>query len=145
MTDLRRFLDETLDLVRHRARKEDKSLTLDVAEPPPAAAIMQTQLQQSLINLLENALDATPPHAKITVGAARIDHGVAVWVENQGEPIPAEIREVIFEPFFTTKPPGRGAGMGLAIAANFIRAQGGHLRYEDASGGGARFVIELPG
>jgi C4-dicarboxylate-specific signal transduction histidine kinase len=144
MTDLRRFLDETLDLVRHRARKEGKSLTLDVAEPAPAAAIMQTQLQQALINLLDNALDATAPHAAITVGAGQIDHGIAVWVENQGEPIPTDVQEAIFEPFFTTKPPGRGAGMGLAIAANFIRAQGGRLRYEDIPDGGARFVIELP-
>ncbi|HEX9593544.1 MAG TPA: ATP-binding protein [bacterium] len=145
VTDLQRFLDETLDLVRHRARKEDKPLTLDVADPPPSAAIMQTQLQQALINLLDNALDATGPGQRITVGAGRTVHGVAVWVENQGEPIPAEVQESIFEPFFTTKPPGRGAGMGLAIAANFIRAQGGRLRYENAPSGGARFVIELPG
>ncbi|MGD2064714.1 MAG: ATP-binding protein [Nitrospirota bacterium] len=144
VTDLRRFLDETLELVRHRARKEDKPLALDVADPPPSAAIMQTQLQQALINLLDNAIDAADPGQQITVGADRTAHGVAVWVENQGEPIPPEVQESIFEPFFTTKPPGRGAGMGLSIAANFIRAQGGRLRYEDAATGGARFVIELP-
>jgi signal transduction histidine kinase len=144
VVDLQGFLDETVELVRHRARSEDKPLTVDVEEPPPTFAIMQTHLQQALINLLENALDATIPGQHITVGAARMTDGMRLWVENEGEGVPAAAQESIFEPFFTTKPPGSGAGMGLAIAAHFIRAQGGRLYYEDPPAGGARFVIELP-
>jgi signal transduction histidine kinase len=145
VTDLRTFLDETVELIRHRARTEEKPLTLEVEEPPPTFAIMQTHLQQALINLLENALDATSPGQRIMVGAGRTAAGMSLWVENEGEGVPAAVQESIFEPFFTTKPPGSGAGMGLAIAANFIRAQGGRLRYEDPVDGGARFVIDLPG
>jgi len=145
VADLRAFLDETVELVRHRARTEEKPLAMEVEEPPPTFAIMQTHLQQALINLLENALDATAPGQRITVGAGRTATGISLWVENEGEGVPAAVQESIFEPFFTTKPPGSGAGMGLAIAANFIRAQGGRLRYEDPVNGGARFVIELPG
>jgi len=144
VANLRAFLDETVELVRHRARAEEKPLTLEIEEPPPSFAILQTHLQQALINLLENALDATDRGQRITVGAARTAAGMSLWVENEGQGVPAAVQESIFEPFFTTKPPGSGAGMGLAIAANFIRAQGGRLRYEDAPTGGARFVIDLP-
>ncbi len=142
-TELAPFLDETLELLRPRARQEGKEIHLEVA-PGLHATLLPTQLQQALVNLVGNGLDATPAGGAVRVGGEVRGERVRVWVEDEGEGISKETAAEIFEPFFTTKEPGRGAGMGLPIALNFIHAQGGTLHYEERAGGGARFVIDLP-
>ncbi len=142
-TDLAPFLEETLELLRPRARQEHKELRLTVA-PGVRATLLPTQLQQALVNLVTNGLDATPEGGAVRVGAEARGARVCLWVEDDGPGVHAEQVAEAFEPFFTTKAPGQGAGMGLAIAANFIHAQGGTLTYEAAADGGARFVIDLP-
>jgi len=143
-TDLAPYLEETLELLRPRARQEGKELHLSVA-PGVRATLLPTQLQQAVVNLVANGLDATPAGGVVRVGAEARGERVCLWIEDDGDGIPADQVADAFEPFFTTKAPGQGAGMGLAIAANFIHAQGGTLRYEPATSGGARFVIDLPG
>ncbi len=142
-TELAPFLEETLELLRPRARQEDKELRLSVAARV-RATVLPTQLQQALVNLVTNGLDATAAGGVVRVGAEARGERVCLWVEDDGQGIPADQVAEAFEPFFTTKAPGRGAGMGLAIAANFVHAQGGTLAYEAAARGGARFVIDLP-
>ena len=142
--ELAPFLEETLELLRPRARQESKGLTLSVP-PGVRATILPTQLQQAVVNLVANGLDATPAGGGVRIGGEARGARVCLWVEDDGDGIPADQVADAFEPFFTTKAPGQGAGMGLAIAANFIHAQGGTLRYEEAASGGARFVIDLPG
>lgn len=143
-TDLAPLLDETLELLRSRARQEHKELRLDVA-PGVRATLLPTQLQQALVNLVANGLDATLEGGAVRIGAEARGERVRLWVEDDGPGIPADQVAEAFEPFFTTKAPGQGAGMGLAIAANFVHAQGGTLNYEAGARGGARFVIDLPG
>jgi signal transduction histidine kinase len=83
------------------------------------------QLQQALMNLLLNAVDASLAGGKVLVRVQKADHRVQIDVENGGAPIEEPILGRIFEPFFTTKP--HGTGLGLAIARNIARAQGGDL------------------
>lgn len=83
------------------------------------------QLQQALMNLVLNAVDAAPAHSSITLMAHRLDHQICIDVENAGSPIAPPALERIFEPFFTTK--RQGTGLGLAIARNIARAHGGDL------------------
>jgi len=102
------------------------------------------ELQQAVVNLLENALDATPEGGAVTLSAAAGDLGIEVVVQDTGPGIPDDLRERVFEPFFTTKPPGEGTGMGLSLARSFVEACGGALRYEPGPGGrGAVFRIVL--
>jgi len=83
------------------------------------------QLQQALMDLVLNALDAASADSSITLTAHCMDHRVCIDIENVGDPIPPPALGRIFEPFFTTKP--HGTGLGLAIARNIARAHGGDL------------------
>ncbi len=90
------------------------------------ANIDREQLQRALLNLLLNAIDATPSGGHISIRSRRSSpHTLEVQVENSGEAIPQEVLSRIFEPFYTTKP--HGTGLGLAISKNIARAQGGDL------------------
>jgi hypothetical protein len=106
----------------------------------------RVQLEQVLINLVKNALEALDQFAqehrvRIATGMTA-DGQVSVSVRDWGPGIPAELREQIFEPFFTTKPDG--TGLGLGISRTIVEAHGGHLRMEANAGGGATFWFELP-
>lgn len=100
------------------------------------------KMKQALVNVLRNAIDASPQGGTVVVRLARRDAGVAIEVSDQGPGVAVGDREAVFAPFFTTKE--RGTGLGLAIARQFTEAHGGRLWVEAADGGGARFVTWLP-
>jgi signal transduction histidine kinase len=90
------------------------------------ANVDRDQLQRALLNLLLNAIDATPVGGHVEVRSSRPSaQSVELQVENSGDPIPEEVLSRIFEPFYTTKP--HGTGLGLAISRNIARVQGGDL------------------
>ncbi|MDT8344638.1 MAG: ATP-binding protein, partial [Thermohalobaculum sp.] len=104
-------------------------------------------IKQILLNLLLNAVQATPRGKRVLVRAESGEGpgtaGSAVLlVEDEGPGVAPHLRERVFEPFFTTK--DDGTGLGLAISQRIARAHGGSLRVEEAGGGGARFVLTLP-
>jgi signal transduction histidine kinase len=135
-------------LVAYDARRRGVALETRVAEGTPPVLADPGQLQQVLLNLLVNAVDATPAGGRITVSAgaqARDGRaGVALTVADTGPGIDPEHLPRIFEPFFTTKPPGQGTGLGLAICRDIARAHGGCLTAESEPGRGARFTLWLP-
>ena len=101
------------------------------------------KVQQALLNLLKNAIEASQPEQSITLRGILTDKGT-VWLEvhNVGPPIPKEALKQIFEPFFTTK--RQGTGLGLAIARNIARAHGGDLFLRVDEPGRICFTLELP-
>ena len=110
-----------------RARAEELGVTLEFVVPPEAEASFDPfQVQQALLNLVGNALDATPRGGRILV-EARVEGAEAVFaVEDTGAPFPVEVVARLAEPFVTTKP--SGTGLGLAITRGLARAHGGDLR-----------------
>ena len=102
------------------------------------------QLQQVLINLLLNAVQASPEGATVEVMAEVLDGWVLVKVSDRGAGLPVADRERLFEPFFTTKPVGAGTGLGLAVALGLAEQNGGRLTLVDRPGGGAEARLELP-
>jgi len=104
------------------------------------------RLQQSLVNLLLNAFQASGDRAIITLrGNLDIEkHKVRLEVEDNGPGIPPEIITSIFDPYFTTKDVGQGSGLGLAITHEIITKHGGNISVESELGKGTRFVITLP-
>lgn len=96
----------------------------------------------ALVNLLENAMQATPGGGKICLSGNRRGDLLAIGVRDNGPGIPAETQSRIFEPFFTTK--GQGTGLGLAIALGVARAHGGAIELVSEPGDGAEFVMTLP-
>jgi len=117
-----------------------------IAGPERAAcAGNANQLQQVLVNLIQNAIDASPPEGIVRIGVSRDVATVTMWVEDQGPGVPSPLRTKIFEPFYTTKPEGMGTGLGLSISHTIMQEHGGSLCVLDAASGGARFEASLPG
>ena len=103
----------------------------------------RVRLEQVLINLLRNALDATSTVADPAVDVfLSAGETATVTVRDNGTGI--ENLDDLFEPFFTTKQPGDGVGLGLAISSGIVNDLGGRLTARNAEGGGAVFEIQLP-
>ncbi len=103
-----------------------------------------TALHDVLINLLRNAIDATPSGGLIEVRARKVLEHVEVTFDDSGHGVAKEDRAKVFTPFYTTKGIGRGTGLGLAVSRQVLLEHGGSLVLEQSVLGGARFVVLLP-
>ncbi len=103
-------------------------------------------LQQVVMNLVQNALDAMAgsPDARLEISVVEHDTSVSVSVRDFGPGIPDDIATKLFDPFFTTKPVGKGTGLGLSISYKIVADHGGQLEAQNAPGGGAIFTMILP-
>jgi signal transduction histidine kinase len=99
-------------------------------------------LQQAIMNLVLNAIQATPPGGFVRVEVGERDGAVVLAVEDSGPGVPPAIRERIFEPFFTTKE--SGSGLGLPLVHSIVLQHQGSISLQDGRTGGARFVMEFP-
>ena len=104
----------------------------------------RAQLQQVVLNLLNNAIDASSPSGKVTVSSSTDADTVTVAVEDNGTGIPEDLRDRIFDPFFTTKGPGEGSGLGLSICYTITKGLGGTLSFDSEPGKGTVFRVRLP-
>jgi two-component system sensor histidine kinase HydH len=113
------------DLCRAHAAQKGVGLALDLSQEL-VADIDAAQIQQALLNLVMNAVEASPEGRTVCLRTRRDgDQALYIEVENAGQPVPDAALSRIFEPFFTTK--SKGTGLGLAIARNIARAHGGEL------------------
>ena len=102
------------------------------------------QLVQVFVNLLNNACDASPKEATISVLGEVTEEQVIIKIVDQGSGIDASIREKIFEPFFTTKTVGHGTGLGLSLVYSIVSNHGGKVRIDDEFKGGTQMILSLP-
>lgn len=144
--DLNDVAEETVRFLSALAIAREVNLVSLVAPMSLPIKGDQVQLQQVILNLIVNAMDATShlPSAerRIKVSTARDGNSACLSVSDVGPGIPAEELKRVFEPFFTTKP--QGMGMGLSIARTIVEAHGGELLAENLAGRGAVFRISLP-
>ncbi|OEZ97713.1 ATP-binding protein [Duganella sp. HH101] len=135
-----------LFLVERRVEQERVNFRMSMLSQDVHALCDSNRLEQVLVNLFTNALDAMDGCAtrQLTVSVTRSFQKAMIAVSDTGPGIPEAIRNHLFEPFFTTKPQGQGLGLGLAISEQIIREFGGMLLVESTTAGGARFIIELP-
>jgi signal transduction histidine kinase len=101
------------------------------------------RMHQVIINLVRNAVQATPEGGEVTVRTGVVDDNLLIQVENTGEPIPAEIQAHLFEPFFTTKGEG-GMGLGLSMCKAAVERHGGKISCSSGPGQPTCFTIRLP-
>jgi two-component system, LuxR family, sensor kinase FixL len=145
--DLNELIREVASLVRNDALLKEVTVVLDLQEGLPHVRVDRIQIQQVLLNLMVNALEAVAGkdghggtmEVRTFVGEA---HEVRAAFRDSGPGIPEGQSERIFEPFVTTK--ADGMGMGLSICRTIIHAHGGRLWAEDHPGGGATFHLALP-
>jgi PAS domain S-box-containing protein len=139
------IIQDVTILVRSELTRNRISLSTNLTAGLPRVSGDPVQLQQVLINLIMNAIEAMRPSTelprKLLIGSAKNAADVLVQVQDSGPGITPEIADRIFEPFFTTK--AEGIGMGLSISRSIIESHGGHLSIEPDSQG-ARFQFTLP-
>ena len=144
--DLRVLAERVLGLLAYRVGKEGVEVGLDLGAPALCILARERGLQQVLINLVVNALDAMQdaPRKRLDL-SARLTGGVAtITVADTGSGIAPDMQRRIFDPFYTTKPVGKGTGLGLSVSRGIIAEQGGHIACESEPGVGTRFILELP-
>jgi C4-dicarboxylate-specific signal transduction histidine kinase len=143
--DINRIIGDVTILLRKEVRRSRVFLRTDLATDLPGVQGDPVQLQQVLINLVMNAVEAmrTSPddRREILIRSAESPDGILVQVQDSGPGIEPELTNRIFEPFFTTK--AEGIGMGLSISRSIIESNGGQLSVVSATRG-ALFQFSLP-
>jgi two-component system cell cycle sensor histidine kinase/response regulator CckA len=144
VTDVKEVIEKTLDLVSSRATKSNVETISQIVGTLPQIHADAQQLQQVLLNLCLNAVDAMPRGGRLTVGAAANSADqLVITVTDTGYGIDADALPKIFQPFFTAKK-RRGLGLGLPICDRIIKTHGGRIDVESQPGRGAIFTIHLP-
>jgi signal transduction histidine kinase len=141
--DLNAGIEFGVGIVRGRAARREVRLETDLGPLPPVWCY-PAKINQVVLNLLVNAIDACPAGATVTVRSCATAAGVAVHVVDTGPGIERAVLPRIFDPFFTTKPPGQGTGLGLSISHGIVADHGGRIEVESTPGRGAHFTVYLP-
>jgi PAS domain S-box-containing protein len=144
LTDVEQIIQRTMSLVQPHAAKNKVETAIDVASGLPQIYADPQQLQQILLNLGLNALDAMPKGGKLVMGAVSPSTGnIIVTVTDTGMGIDNDVLPRIFQPFFTSKK-RRGLGLGLPICDRIAKSHGGTIRVESKPGEGTTFKVRLP-
>ncbi len=143
-TDIAPRLREIVTLMGQQARVANVALSLDIAEGLSPLTLDPVELEQVLINLIKNSLDALTNGGHIQVSASRQGDEVVIAVRDDGPGVAAQNLQRIFEPFFTTKPVGKGTGLGLSVCYGLVQSWGGRLEAESDTGRGMTMKIRLP-
>jgi two-component system, NtrC family, sensor kinase len=148
--DLTEFIPDVTHMVSNKASVNGVDVRLKISDNTPLVHGDAGQLQQVLINLFNNALDAINERHGVQGGELIISSGpdgnnmVRVSVKDNGCGISTEDQKKIFSPFYTTKPVGKGTGLGLSVCYGIIDAMGGSLDVASEKGLGTTFTIRLP-
>jgi len=140
--DLRTTLEECLDIVEHQGEKRRVKVETRFTPHLPVFSFDESRMKQCIINLLVNAIQASPEGEAVIVRASVKNGLVNVDITDRGKGIPPEKEDEVFLPFFTTKTDG--TGLGLPIAKKIAEAHGGKLEVREAAVRGATFRVSLP-
>ena len=139
---LNEVVQKTLELLSPELENRGLQIKTRLAHELPLAPLDPAQLQQVLVNLVKNAMQAMTKGGTLGLQTGEGSDGVWVSVADTGGGIPQEMLNRIFEPFYTTKK--RGSGLGLMIVRRIVRAHGGRIELESQVGRGSTFRIWLP-
>ncbi len=141
-TNLNELMLSVLSLVSRAAELNGNTFSHMATPQGVEIACDPEQLKQVLLNLMINAIEASPAGSEIRLRTAIRDDASVIEIEDDGSGIPADAADRIFDPFFTTKP--KGTGLGLAISSMIVSQHGGALSFQTSPRGGTIFRIELP-
>ncbi len=141
--DMTELLAETIELLRYRIESSKIELQTHIAPNLPMQGDANL-LQQVLVNILLNAVQASPAGSQIVIEARQSDGFVEIDITDYGAGIKENDYSKIFDPFFTTKEEGQGTGLGLSISYGIVQRHNGSLSLENTSHGGVKVHICLP-
>jgi len=149
LCDLAEIIDDSFGFIEPEARKRNIRIVREIQGMRPELMVDQVMLEQVLLNLMRNAIEAMsamgglpPERRRLTIKLAQLEDQMEIRVIDRGPGMPREVQEKLFTPFFSTKPDGMG--MGLNICRSIIEFHHGRLWVEDTPEGGTTFVITIP-
>ena len=141
--DANQAVKATLHLL-DRSALNGLSFRINLTEKPLWIYGNFNELQQVILNVINNAIDAMPDGGQLEVTTLTRDNSAIISLTDSGVGIPPGDIDLIFDPFFTTKPEGKGTGLGLSISHGIVQDHGGHIDVESTLGRGSTFTIKLP-
>ncbi len=143
--DIHDLIDEVTDgLLGHELAVSNVEIIKDYGRDLSTVTTDRAQLQQVLLNLLNNAVDALNGPGRITIATALRDSHLHLSVSDTGEGMTPEHMERIFQPFFTTKEVGKGTGLGLSVSYAIVKGMGGRIDVRSTPREGSTFTIVMP-
>ncbi len=144
LSNLMTIVERVLVLTDHTITEKHLTLVKEYDQGLPQVLVDPHMIQQVVMNLVLNAVQATAEGGRITIRLRRQDDACEVDVVDTGAGIPSDIRPHIFDPFFTTKPTGEGTGLGLSVSLGIVERHDGQLLVESEVGIGTIFTVRLP-
>lgn len=140
--NINKIIEETIPFLHLQSRDLNIELIKDYAKQMPEILVDVKQIEQVIVNLLTNGIQAMPKGGKLQVITRYIDEHVEIKIVDNGGGINLDERDKIYNPFFTTK--ARGVGLGLSIVNNIVIRHEGELIMESEVGKGTTFIVQLP-
>lgn len=142
--NLNQLIHEGLHFFESRCAREGIELLCSLSPELPEVEADPAQLNQVFVNLVVNALQATPEGGKVKVQTLHEGDHLSLIIEDTGMGMSEEVLKKIFTPFFTTKEVGQGTGLGLPVVHGIVTSHGGSIKVESQIGQGTRCEIRLP-
>jgi signal transduction histidine kinase len=142
--DFQLVAERALGFVKLEISRKQINVVRHWCEPAPRLSLDRNKMEQVLVNVLMNAIQATPERGTLTLRTRVNASEFIAEIDDTGTGISAAHQAKLFEPFFTTKPIGQGTGLGLSVARQIIQLHGGTLRLANRPNGGARVTIRIP-
>ena len=144
---VRTVIGDAVAFLEQVNRQSRVSIRTNLDSAPALAWVPESVLRQSVYNLVQNAVEASPPGGTVTVEVGTTDLEFVLKVRDEGPGIPRDVRERLFEPFVSSKGrsvPTGGMGIGLSLVRRSVQALGGTIEIADPPGGGTEFIIHIP-
>jgi signal transduction histidine kinase len=141
---LTNLIEQSIRLVQPNAGQKGIEVIADLDDDVPPLLVNGNEIQQVLVNLMNNGIDAMPDGGVVTLRLRRRNETAVIEVRDTGMGMDDEAMQRIFEPFFTTKEVGKGTGLGLSISYRIVKDHGGRIYVSSTPGKGSTFTVELP-
>ena len=143
-TDVNQAVEETVLLFEHEAKRHRIIIARHYQDGLPSISTDPAQLQQVILNVLHNAMDAIGHDGTIDIVSRNAGDRIIVDFADTGPGLTADVLEHLYDPFFTTKPKGKGTGLGMYVSRDIMQRLGGELTASNRAEGGALFSVHLP-
>ncbi|HRI46124.1 MAG TPA: ATP-binding protein [Ignavibacteriaceae bacterium] len=142
--NLNEIISKVILLLEYKLRQKQIDFSFNQHDPLPLIKVDPLLIQEVIMNLMINSLDAVSNNGKIIITTSAKDNGLVLSIKDNGIGISAEHSDYIFDPFFTTKDEGEGTGLGLSVSLGIIEAHGGSIKVKSIPNQETEFTVYLP-